>query len=490
MTDFPQRFADLEALLLARRSVDGGWPHWLKLEQAATSIVATAHALEMLRQRGYGIGHPAIDDGLRYLAGSVQQHARARRLDPSSSARGQWARYPAYALWGLTRFPTAAHQKELAPGIRFCLAWLHRHRRDNGGWTVDNSTTGPLSLPATMVAVHALDRLVLHGPDNYRGPASQLSAAARAAVTREAEGKASHRWWRQIPNGMPCAGATSLAVLTLADGAPEHRRAARQGVRHLLADPTRWVQAAPSDDQVQDRNWRILSFSLGLRAVLHTPTRVDPADPLLRPAVEHLDAIWNEQQGAWATHPGGDASTTGSFAVITAVAALKQAFPFDPIAHLHGLRGKRPRRREASRQPQGRRTMLVEEESRSVSVFDERGVLLAQCTILGRRRWAILLEIARRHHRASRRQPVDQATMTVSARELGLRNDVREDSVARTIRRLNDDFVAAAMELGNLSFKHLFEQMTVAGSTEHRYGMEEVVVQFRDRPPRAVADRR
>ena len=76
-----------------------------------------------------------------------------------------------------------------------------------------------------------------------------------------------------------------MAVLALTNGTPEQRVLARKGASWLMTNPGGWVRAIEPDLQLQDRPWSIMSFSLGLRAVLHPRIGIEATNPVLEPAI-------------------------------------------------------------------------------------------------------------------------------------------------------------------------------------------------------------
>ncbi|HEY3960112.1 MAG TPA: hypothetical protein VGL68_06320 [Solirubrobacteraceae bacterium] len=220
MSTFSDRFTALELLLGARKS-NGGWPQKLAMDKAPTTIVATAQALEILRIRGLEYEDSQIQEGLRYLAEQV-----CKQTQPVSrpGGRGEWTRFPAYALWGLMRYPASRHNETLKPGIVFCYKWLRANRLLAGGWS-QSPEAGQLWLPGTMVAVHALDRLGVYSNSTMAQQTQDLVDSARDHIVENAQRKNGDRqqFWTQTLGGEPCPGATSMAILTLARGSDKHR---------------------------------------------------------------------------------------------------------------------------------------------------------------------------------------------------------------------------------------------------------------------------
>lgn len=107
----------LETLRAAQSARDGGWPHHLHEPDATLSIVATAHAIDLLRFFGYHYASDEVQHGLGYLSTQVHKHLRAGR-------RGPYNRYAAYALWGLTRYQEAAADRTWNGAFDYCITWL------------------------------------------------------------------------------------------------------------------------------------------------------------------------------------------------------------------------------------------------------------------------------------------------------------------------------------------------------------------------------
>src|SRR5829696_6752039 len=119
--------------------------------------------------------------------------------------RGITARYPAFALWGLTRYPQAPFSEELKPGFEFSLGWLVKNRLKAGGWAA--APGGDFSFTVTMPAVHALDRLAFL--PEYGKAASMLREQARRRVVGENRGTAAHPWWTPYGEGGQPSGAAT-----------------------------------------------------------------------------------------------------------------------------------------------------------------------------------------------------------------------------------------------------------------------------------------
>jgi hypothetical protein len=485
MTAFPERVDLLELLLEQRRSkAEGGWPNKLHLENSATTIVATAQVLEILRIRGDAHRGDAVRSGLKYLATSVE-----RQTQPG--ARGEWTRFPAYALWGLMRYPAALRDPALARGAVFSYMWLEKAARRDGGWTQLRrpAKDDPMSLPVTMVAAHALERFAIYTRDR-RGRAEALVNEARDEIARAAEGRTSQRWWAQVPGEEKCPGATCLAVLTLARGEDRHRECARRGIAWLAANPEMWTDQVHYDDHIESRTWRIFSFSLGLRALLHPCAPRAVNDPTIGKVIKHCYKIWNNEEGGWSDRPGGNATTAGSYAVVSATHALKRAWPFDP-AEMLGLQP--PPGSRAAHRPRPLRILYVCEPERTIRVTTERDELLVESKIAGKSQWTILKALSKRLDSAARKGSNDQTEQTMSLADLAElcgdgETSTQPESARKTIERLNLKLKQKAAERGVRNFVDLIEDHFPPGTNEKWAALEEIEVRFVDSLPQPGAD--
>jgi hypothetical protein len=470
MSTFYKRFEALHQLLDRRRSpTDGGWPQKLRLEESPTTIVATAQALEILRIRGLEFHDDQIQGGLRFLSEQVRKHTRPAGRD---GGRGEFTRYPAYALWGLMRYPAALTDPNLCQGIGFSVKWLREHALPSGGWA-EGREPGPLWLPGTMVAVHALDRSGIYGSSNAAG----LTHTAREHVAANARQKTRKQsYWIQTDGGEPCPGATSLAVLTLARGTTEQREAARGGIEWLHANTSQWTQRVHEDITV-DWRWRILTFSLGLRALMHPCGERDVDDPAVAEVVQHMDLLWKDH--GWTDVPGmKEPLMSGSYAVISAVHTLKRVWQFDPFDDLR-IAAPRSRRVENSLRP--RRVLYVSPSQKTIRIVDN-GTFVVQSHIAGRSQWQVLFRLATRHQQALERGSKNQTDMTVSLEECAqFCNEgagVGTESVRRTVKRLHEKLGQEAKRHSRSAFVPLIDPHVPPGTTERRLALEETEVIF------------
>lgn len=479
------QLGELKEVLLKRQSESGGWPHWLHMDDASTSIAGTAHALAMLRMQGSEATDPAIEEGLRYLAREVRRHTKP-------GDRGEFSRYSAYALWGLTRYPAGLVDEEIFDGARYSARWLLQRARPSGGWSVigDGRDSAPVSLPATMAAVHGLDRVPPFVRGKLGARCQEAAAAARGAVREAAQGSRSRRFWRQIDDGPACPGATSVAVLTLAGGGQEDRDLAKLGVNYLIANHEDWTAGVDLDQQLGQVTWRIMSFSTGLRAVLHPCAERKPSEELKRAVIEHMESLWSPAVGAWGAEQGVDPSTTGSYAVASAVRALKNAWPYDPAQELRGepaSRAKRTRNsnRRGRKKAKPRRTIEVNERARQIFVNEKVGAVERRFPVRwddsSTSQWPMLLALLQRTHFAAQLSAANQRDFLLSWKQLvgcSSDGDVSEGGVKKAIARINGKVEKASEDRRFPTFQRLVEKIVPGNSDMAHYGLEETDVEF------------
>ena len=483
----PARLAVLENVLRKRVSKSsGGWPHWLHIDRASTSLVGTAHTLAMLRMLGLESHNDLVVGGQHYLAREVREQIKP-------GGRGVYARYPAYALWGLMRFPGSISDPVVFDGAKFSASWLMGRTRPSGAWTVDGTRDDntAISLPATMAAVHGLDRLAPHVRGVYGTRCLIAAATARDAVAAAAQSSRTGSFWRQRQGSTACPGATSLAVLTLAGGSREQREIARQGLAYLRAHPTDWTTSVHIDDQLEQLTWRIMSFSLGLRALLHPCATKAPSKSIIQEVVTHFDALWDERTGAWAVQQGHDASTTGSYAVLAAVRALKNAWDFDPVPAYGLTRSDASIKGETSQAISDGPSANGKHSQRQVRLIEGKQTICISDPELSDRefcvswdskaksQWGILAAMLGLKQRANKRKHPDQYHYTLSPGELATHaktEGIDPATVDRTVRRINERIAAAAIGVHIHSFPVLIEKIIPGDSDEVRYGIEEAEI--------------
>lgn len=140
-------------------------------------------------------------------------------------------------------------------------------------------------------------------------------------------------------------------MLTLAGAQDEEQRqAAQTGARWLLRRVDQWAGQVEDDFLLTQAKWWVLTASLGVRAIVATNAAA-PDDARLRPALEALATLWDQEANAWVI-PGDEyGSTTGSFGVLSAVRAATRTWRFDPFDGLPAAfaRPSGPRRRTSMR---------------------------------------------------------------------------------------------------------------------------------------------
>jgi hypothetical protein len=477
----PAKLDRLEKVLRDQVSPSGGWPHWLHLQKASTSIVGTSHALAMLRMRGLEANDKLIREGLQYLAREVKEQTKP-------TGRGAYSRYPAYALWGFMRFPAGLDDPEVFDSAKFAASWLMSRTRPDGGWAVGAAADdGPaLSLPATMPAVHGLDRMAPFARGAFGHRCAKVAGEARDEIVRLGEESSRGTFWRQRQSTRPCPGATSLAVLTLAGGSTVHRDAAARGIEYLRRTPKEWTTAVHVDEQLDQRTWRLMSFSLGLRALLHPCAARRAPKKVIREVILHFDDLWDDDAGAWAVQQGHDASTTGSYAVVAAVRALKNAWSFDPaVAYRVGAEpggGKREVARATTSRPASPRTVRLLPGVSGIAIRDpelsdqEFEVVWDE---KAKSQWGMLKALLDRRVGASENPNADQYDYTLSPTELAQftpSKTIDDASVVRTIRRINEKIAEEAQSIRIAKFPALIEEIVPGDSREVRYGIEETEI--------------
>jgi hypothetical protein len=482
-----ERLDQLEQRLFDQGAPGGGWPHSLRVDRAALSLVGTAHAVAMLRMRGYEHTDKRITKGLHYLAVEVRE-----QLKPGG--RGVYSRYPAYALWGLMRFPNALYDPAIFDSAKFSANWLVGRARPSGGWTVDGAPVddSEVSLPATMAAVHGLDRMSPYVRGKLGAQYAAAAEAARDAVVEQAIKSGEGSCWRQLAGAPICPGATSLAVLTLAGGSERHREYARRGIQYLTDHPD-WTNAVHPDEQLEKRMWHIMTFSLGLRAILHPCAANRPSDKVIKPVLRHFDALWDEKAMAFAVAPGREGSTTGSYAVLAAIRALKNASSFDPWAEYRIKRSaaaSSAASRAAARKVSVRR-VTVAFDKRAIRVWD--GNTEREFRVVWSDRadsqWRMLVAMLKRrdttNKKLAQRESVDQGDYALSLRELAAftnDGDVKRATINQTIRRINLKVGDAAGAQGIRNFPALVEDIEIAESSELGYGLEDSEISWQTEP--------
>jgi hypothetical protein len=461
VTALPERVEQFERRLETSRFDDGGWPHALDMTQSASTIVSTAQVLEVLRILEKPLGSPMVDGGLRYLAEAISDH-------PRPTGRGEFSRYPAYGLWGLMRYRTAQHDARLRDAARHAFGLLKQFELRRGGWG-NHRTSRDLSFPVTTVAIDALVRYRPLLPGASLADATALIERGRGELAWRAEGRKGARWWGQFKHGSPCPGATALTVLALVHGSPEQQVLAREGIAWLSANPDRWTREVTFDRATSHRPWKILMFSLGLRAILHARGPRDATALAVSEVVAHIDELWDDEYGAWSEEVGAGASTAGSYGVVTAMHSLKKAWRFDPVTHVGPKsNGRRPRR--TSGRLAGAailRELTIDERTRRVVLTNLRSGELHEEVFQDKAGWKALLAIAHKH--VANEATLDKERMSLSLSELAEVAGSQPDSVRRAIARVNARFPGTYV---------LLDVHVIGGTTEVRYIIENARIAF------------
>jgi hypothetical protein len=429
---YPMQLEKFLTVLRERQSLtEGGWGSRLDVVNTPLSIVTTVQALRALRAVRIPYHDPAVQSGLRYVAAKVRVHPFPQ-TPATPEGRGAHPRFCAFGLLGLTTWDEGRHDEELWEAQRFCVDWLEREALEHGGWA-DAPEEKELSLTATSPAIRGLDRICpsLDVADKAR----ELAHEARDEMVRQAQGRPSQRWWAQHPDwGEPSYATTSLAVLALVSGDSEHREAAAAGTAWLMKNVREWTTRKEIDERIHNRQWTHMTFSLALRAVVGPAGRVDPADPRLRPAIEHLYHLWSERDGAWLHGgPHRHPTTSGSGAVISAAETLRRHWRFDPLAD---VRRRRVRPTPAP-PPVDSHPLRLELRGTLARLIEEDGSVFAEVELGRSPRQHELLEILVERHRAGAAERELRAR-TVAADELAQRFGNMEDSVRRVADRLNE----------------------------------------------------
>lgn len=163
--------------------------------------------------------------------------------------------------------------------------------------------------------------------------------------------------------------------------------------------------------------------------------------------------------------------------MIMAVRALKRAFEFDPRAHLEmGTRRQGPPRGSRHRKPRPRLRVELRPTIKSVRIWSHGAEPIVDLRVRGESQWIVLEAVACRHHEAQDEN--DQRTQTIALSELAtaLPSSNSPDAAARAVSRINKLLTGHAWQNHNEFLPALIEDIRPSGSTERRYGLEEVDV--------------
>lgn len=454
---------------------EGGWgeDRW---EGAPCSIVNTAEVLCVFKAANVPYTDRAVQRALEFLSKAVEIHPLATRLP---GGRGSHARYCAFGLLGLTLFKESRHDPEWEAAQAVCVEWLRAHSLQ-GGWPEHPRNSHP-SLTSTHAAVVGLSRIC---PRHELGEdARDLAEAARKVVFSLSQQRGRQRCWANSPDERTVSpAATALAVLTLSRGSGQYRKAAVEGANWLYGHVDSWATSIEGDSHMKDANWRQMSFSLCLRAVLTPPAAHSAADPVLKRSLTFLDRLWDEEEHEWRHgHPEAKCSPTGSCAAVLAFEAVRRAWPLDPAL---------PRaRRRRSAVPRIKPDTTVEiGPGWAVSVIDLRGKLVDH-EPLSPKLGSLLVLLARRRAEVGADAPLEARTMT--AAEIAKACEWPHlDTVRRNAERVNKALRKAAQE-NERSLGSLVQRMNDAPNPERRWGLNvDSVVIHPDLLPRDEAPQR
>ncbi|MCU1675424.1 MAG: hypothetical protein JWM93_182, partial [Frankiales bacterium] len=312
----------------------------------------------------------------------------------------------------------------------------------SGGWS-ESARAAELSLLSTQAAVEALERLCARLPDaeQLEGLCDRARRACLGHGAADGVDEARVRWWPQVAgDDEPSPSATALAVLLLSRGNAHQQRAAREGVDWLFRHAAQWATSTEGDAHSRTANWRHMTFSLGLRAVLSLPD-ISPRRRELQRTIALLDELWHEEQGGWSHgKPGIDATPTGCHAVVLAVEALAGSYRFDPDDLLVRKSRRPPRspghaaRREVCLDSDGFLTVIDLGDRRVL----DRHPLRARVASTKEGVVRLLIERQLAHPGGT----LEEVSMTTAELQDGL--GIEPQSIAKAISRLNDELAAAA----------------------------------------------
>ena len=349
MSTFQHRLTRTAEAYKGLQQPGGGWGEnpWIG---SPTSIVNTVEVLAVLRAAGVPYQDEAVRDALGYLFKAVVEHPQPIRghrngeqearplaaLAPSArdsqEARGEYSRYCAWGIAGLTLFKASRHDPELLDAQDHCVRWLAEHEcRGQGAWGETPESEHP-SLVSTSAAVTGLSRVCAYTRAGRN--AQELVLRARAVIRQlahETDGARPKAHWSLSADAASARGsasATAMAVIALSGGTAADQDYALKGAEWLLAHRGLWENQVESDGSVPDADWRHMAFSLGLRAIIRG-TRQPPGNAL-RPALRYLDSLWHEDKQQWSHgRPKAEPSPSGAYAVVAAYEALANAWSFD-----------------------------------------------------------------------------------------------------------------------------------------------------------------
>jgi hypothetical protein len=184
--------------------------------------------------------------------------------------------------------------------------------------------------------------------------------------------------------------------------------------------------------------------------------------------------MWHDEDQGWSEVPNGEeATTTGCFAVIKAVDALKRRREFDPVRDFPGIEfnGAHP-----AASPPSPYTLILDRTLQHIQLQRPGGDLVLECRLHGASEWAVLERMATRHQEHGSDQHGRSTPIEELCRRPGV--DIKPDSAVRAIRRLNTSLTSAAFDHG-VQLPDLIEKF----GHGRRYLMTQVdTVVFDERP--------
>ncbi len=355
---FQERLSSAVAGYCDRQGEDGGWGEDM-FPGAPSAIVNTVEILAVLRAGGIPYEHSVVQKAMGYLCRAVVDHPRPERPEglsgapgvvPGRERRGEYTRYCAWGISGLTLYKESRHHERLEEAQLHCVRWLWDHMWTDvgpyahakqeglkikrvGAWGETPGDEEP-SLVSTSAAISGLSRMCPRQRKTGEAPTMLIRRARNTIHTqahRHADADTMAFW--PPPGGDEAsegtASLTAMAVISLAGGDPQDRSCAADGARWLVSHKERWHERVESHPNVPATNWQHMTFSLALRAILRG-AKLPSNDPILTPVVAHLNGLWREEDREWA-HGLSQlrASPSGSYAVVAAYEAMANAWPFD-----------------------------------------------------------------------------------------------------------------------------------------------------------------
>ncbi|MBW0252590.1 hypothetical protein [Cellulomonas sp. PS-H5] len=279
---------------------------------------------------------------IRYINNNVRDHTRLRQ----DGGRGRNARFPIFALSGISQYAQSLVDPASVDTIEWCMDWLEANRvRDGwpelqgGGDTSIHQTANGLSaISVTYRRINEMTATI--GEARAKRLRHQLAEIAQFA----AKGLLRHR----RPDGLwppstfashgasPAKTALSiLALRSLQDAGldfilePRLRETLPQLVEQsairLTQDHSRWEHYVESDPEVPGTVWQHPSYAMCLAATCSAG--VHPGHRSLSAAWRELDKGWSNSARMW-VEPGGNATIRAAFHATRAYFQVREA-PLD-----------------------------------------------------------------------------------------------------------------------------------------------------------------